>query len=358
MKYIVNKNFNYMEENMRRIKMFGCLVLVFVLIATMFTGCGKGDGETGSVDETYELSWAGIGSTDSIDTWIAEEASTRIAEKTDGHVKINVYPSSQLGDLSQAYDDIMRGSIDMGLFTIYGTHDTKVEVLYMPFLTSNFEEFKEVYGVGTDMFESFSALQAESGIKTFGFWPSGYLGLGFADLADTEEVFDFTADKQDLVRVPGMEVMVKSVEAMGFNTTVIPYSDVYTSLQTGVIDGSANGGPYANYNSFRDVLNYYVDYRVVNDVYSCIMNDEKFNSLPEEYQLAITSVIDEVLDESIDMISEQEAQALKDLEEAGIEVIIPTDEQRLAMKEYIIENVWPEIAYMYDEELVKSLMNQ
>ena len=148
-----------------------------------------------------------------------------------------------------------------------------------------------------------------------------------------------------------------SAQALGYKTTTINYSDVYTALQTGVCDGSWNGGAYANYQSFRDVLKYYVDYRVCNDVYSMIMNTAKLESLPAEYQEIITSTIAEVLDEGVTKIGEQEAQSLKDMEAYGIEVIVPTDEQRAAMKAYFIENVWPTFAQYYGQENIDKLIS-
>ena len=108
-------------------------------------GCGGGETQQGSTDETYELTWAGISSTEAIDTWIGEEVADRVAEQTDGHVQITVYPANQLGDLTVAYDEIMAGNIDMGLFTMYGTYDMIVESVYTPFLTSNLDEFREVF---------------------------------------------------------------------------------------------------------------------------------------------------------------------------------------------------------------------
>ena len=301
---------------------------------------------------------AGIGSNDAIDTWIANEAASRIAAATDNHVIINVFPSSQLGDLTQAYDEIMAGSIDMGLFTVYGNYDIINEMNFTCFLTSNLDEWREVYAEGGFIYDTLKQVQADRGVTLMGFWPSGYLGLGFAKLAEgADTLFDCTVEKKELLRVPGMDTMMASAQALGYKTTTINYSDVYTALQTGVCDGSWNGGAYANYQSFRDVLKYYVDYRVCNDVYSMIMNTAKLESLPAEYQEIITSTIAEVLDEGVTKIGEQEAQSLKDMEAYGIEVIVPTDEQRAAMKAYFIENVWPTFAQYYGQENIDKLIS-
>ena len=341
-------------------KLFALLLAVVMTVS--LCACGSKDDTNGGNDansgKTYTLTWAGIGSNDAIDTWIANEAASRIAAATDNHVIINVFPSSQLGDLTQAYDEIMAGSIDMGLFTVYGNYDIINEMNFTCFLTSNLDEWREVYAEGGFIYDTLKQVQADRGVTLMGFWPSGYLGLGFAKLAEgADTLFDCTVEKKELLRVPGMDTMMASAQALGYKTTTINYSDVYTALQTGVCDGSWNGGAYANYQSFRDVLKYYVDYRVCNDVYSMIMNTAKLESLPAEYQEIITSTIAEVLDEGITKIGEQEAQSLKDMEAYGIEVIVPTDEQRAAMKAYFIENVWPTFAQYYGQENIDKLIS-
>lgn len=340
---------------------------IFALILTLvmamsLVACGGGKKEEApaapAVDDTvYELSWAGISATDAVDTWIGEEIAARVAEATNDKVQIKVYPANQLGDLSQAYDEIINGSIDMGLFTIYGTYDIIQEAVYTPFLTTNYEAFEEVYGREGFLYKALDEAQASRGVKLLGFWPSGYLGLGFAKLTtSTDDLFDCTAKKNELLRVPGMDTMMASAQAMGFNTTTIGYSDVYTALQTGVCDASWNGGAYSNYQAFRDVLKYFVDYRVCNDVYSCVMNADKLASLPQEYQDAIMSISEEVIAEGTAKIAEMDSAALEDMKEYGIEVIVPTDEQRASMNDFFFENVLPGFSQYYGEDFMNQLV--
>ena len=309
--------------------------------------------------KTYELTWAGIGSTDAIDTWICNEISARVAKATDDKVQIKVYPASQLGDLSQAYDEVISGSIDMGFFTIYGNYDINTEAVYTPYMTTNYDEFRTLYSKDGFLYKSIDKIQQDRGVKLLGFWPSGYLGIGFTKLTTPEDkLFDFTTKKDELIRVPSMDTMMASAKAMGFKTTTINYSDVYTSLQTGVCDGSWNGGAYANYQGFRDVLKYYVDYKVCNDVYSCVMNSNKLASLPQEYQDAIIKISDEVINEGTEKIAEQEEKSKKDMADYGIKVIEPTDEQRAEMQKYFFEKVLPGFSQYYGEDFMNQLLEE
>lgn len=342
-------------------KIFALIMTLVMALSLVACGGGAKKEEAPAapeVDDTvYELSWAGISATDAVDTWIGEEIAARVAEATNDKVQIKVYPANQLGDLSQAYDEIINGSIDMGLFTIYGTYDIIQEAVYTPFLTTNYDAFEQVYGRDGFLYKALDEAQASRGVKLLGFWPSGYLGLGFAKLTtSTDDLFDCTAKKNELLRVPGMDTMMASAQAMGFSTTTIGYSDVYTALQTGVCDASWNGGAYSNYQAFRDVLKYFVDYRVCNDVYSCVMNADKLASLPQEYQDAIMEISKEVIAEGTAKIAEMDEAALADMEEYGIEVIIPTDEQRAEMNNYFFENVLPGFSQYYGEDFMNQLV--
>lgn len=350
---------------MKRINVCKKTVLSLAMVAAVsLSACGgsssssSGDATT-TGDETYNFNWAGIGSTESIDTWIAEEAASRIAEATDGKVNISVYPASQLGDITQVYDEIIQGTIDMGLFSIYGTYDIVSEVLFTPFLTSNLDEFRDVYAEGTFIHDSFEEAQNNLGLEVMGFWPSGYVGLSFTEMNETpEQLFDPSYQKKELLRVAENKTMMINAEALGYNITNLNYSDVYTAMQTGIVQGSQHGGAYVNYQSFRDVLTDYVDYRICNDVYTLIMNTDKFEAMPEEYQEIVSTIMAEVLEEGTVMIEEQEEESIQALVDYGVNVIQPTDEQRAALREYAIENVWPQYGELYGEEYVAQLIEE
>jgi len=340
---------------MKNLKVLLSVVLILAMAMTMFVGCGGGSNE--SEESVYELSWAGVGSAEEIDTWIANEVAARVAEATNNQVVITVYPSSQLGDMTQAYDEIIAGTIDMGMFTIYGTYDILQEAKYTPFLCSNFEQVKALFGRDGWMFEKMAEVEATHNVELLGMWSNGFLGLAFAKLDTTQDLFTFGQPKKELLRVPGMDTMMKSAEAMGYTPTIISYSDVYTSLQTGVIDGSWHSGVSSNYNAFRDVIKYFVDYRCCLDVYSVVMSGASMAALPEEYQEILRSTVADVVAEGQDQIEVEEAEKTQALIDYGVEVVVPTDEQRAEMTKYFSDNVWPTFAEYYGEGFMAELVD-
>lgn len=337
------------------------LVVIMALTMTLFAGCGGDGGEESAngSDATYSLKMGGVDAPDDVSTMTMDKFAELVNEKTDGAVVVETYPAGQLGNYDEMYQEIKKGNLEAGLFTVYGS-DTNpaIEILYLPYATKDMEDWLALTEAGGDFWNEIEAIHAEQGVKLLGLYNNGFLGLAFAKLSETpEEFYDFSAKKNELLRVPGMESMQKSAEGMGFSTTVMPYTDVYTALQTGTVDGAWSGGPTLNYYNFRDVIHYFVDLKCSTDVYCMVMNQEMFDGMPEEYQAAIEEAGLEACAYGNELQEEKDSELLGAMEEEGITVYVPDDQQRSDMQSYFVENVWPEIVGPFNQDLVKSISN-
>ena len=101
--------------------------------------------------------------------------------------------------------------------------------------------------------------QRNLNIETLGIYLAGAQGVGAAKVIDN--LMDPNAAKPYLIRCPSTDGYLWTAEGFGFNSVTINYSELYSSLQTGVCDGWLGGGAYVNYLSFRDVLKYFGDAR-------------------------------------------------------------------------------------------------
>lgn len=70
------------------------------------------------------------------------------------------------------------------------------------------------------------------------------------------------------------------------------------------------------------------------------MNKDLFDSLPAEYQTIMTNAMNEMIEEALDALEVQDEQAISDLQELGIEVYIPTDEEMAAIMSKAIDQLW------------------
>ena len=308
-------------------------------------------------DKVYEVKMASLNAVEATETVYLQRAVDRINEETNGGIHMTLYPSGQLGDYTQIYDEVMEGTIEMCMISPNGSYDILQEAAYLPFLLDDFEDYHTFFDEGGLIFERLTESHEKLGITNIAFYPGGFLGLAYTDMKGMtpEVLFDPTSKKSGMLRIPAMEYVMKTLTAMNFNVTPINYSDVYTALQTGIVDGSWHASPYINYISYRDVIKYFANIRAIADGYVVMGNTEFLNSLPQEYRDTIINVIQEEMKQATAQCEAEEEEYLKKMEEYGIEVWTPTEEQRDNMKNFVIENVWPVLAEDYGEDFIAEL---
>jgi len=341
-------------------------MILSLAMALSLVACGGNDApaeEEAPADDavteelpTYELRLASVSVPGNHQTVALEDAAAKIAELTDGHVQIKVYPNSALGDNSIVYGQVMTGDIDMCLGTIVSSYNTGFDALSLPFLATSYEDYAEVYAEGSFMYDYIAGLCAENGVTLLGFFNTGFNGIGAQKLS-SEDFMALNDDsaKDILLRVPPILAYQRTVEAMNYRTTSIPYADLYSALQSGVADGWIGGSPLVNWDSFRDTISYFIDNRVINENMPVCINAELLASMPEEYQTAITETFTEMAMRVNDERAEQEAQAIADMQEYGIKIIEPTDEEIEELAVVIREKVWNAMRPELGDDLVDQL---
>lgn len=335
-------------------------VCAMTLAFTMFslTGCGGSDSEeTSGEGGTYEWVLSSEYSADNHQTKALEDAAKAIEEKTDGAIKITVHPNMELGDYTTVFSQVMTGDIQMCANPIAAEYDPKVDVMNMPFLSTNFQEFEKYYlEKDSYMWKQFDQITDQQGVKLLGFFNAGFMGLGCKSV--DKEDFSFltgTDSKTMLMRSPDANSYNYTVQAMGYKATAIPYSDLYSAMQSNLCDGWLGGSGLVNYDSFRDAISYFVDCNIINESIPVMINKEAFESVPEEYQQIIVDTFDEMSIRVNNEREEQEAQALVDLQDYGITVISPTEEEQQALCDRIRAEVWPKLAKDLGEDTIKEV---
>ena len=186
---------------------------------------------------------------------------------------------------------------------------------------------------------------------------AGFMGLGSVSFPneDFDNLTDGLIKKKTLLRTPPSKVYVKTVEAMGYRTTTIPWADLFSALQTGVADGWIGGSALVNYENFRDVINYFVDTRIINECIPVVINSELLKSMPEEYQKAITETFLEMSERVADERKKQEQEAAEMMTKYGIKVIEPTDAEIASLRDYIRKTVWNDMRKDIGDDVVDNL---
>ena len=351
-----------MKEAKRHLNLIS-LAIVAAMLLSLLAGCGSsgksssgGSAASGSGGtQTYNLRLATLYPTEHELTVSAQAACDQIAEETNGAVNIQIFPSDQLGDYTSVYEEVMKGTIDMTINTMVTTYDPTLEMLTIPYLASSYDEAKEIFcDPNSYFFQTVREHQQALNIETLGIYISGAMGVGAAK--SIPNIMDPSTSKSVLIRCPSMDSYLWTAQGFGFNSVTIAYSELYSSLQTGVCDGWIGGGAYVNYISFRDVLSYFCDARYLYENIVCIINKELFDGMPAEYQTIIQNAFTESTNSFTDQMEALDEQAMQDMADMGIEIYRPTDAEYEAMREHFRATIWPNYEGTLDPDVYNSLM--
>ncbi len=340
-------------------RLFVVCLIVAMMSMFIFTasGCGgkpAGESEVNKDAKTYTFRLATHYNTSHAGYAALKRIADDLAKRSNGAIKINIYPSSQLGDYTLTYEDLMKGSVDLALIPIPSQYDPRLEMNFIPYLIKDYSDLETAFGPDSYFFQEYKKIHEELGVKLLGIYVEGLIGFGFTKLP--ENYADPTAAKNAKIRCPAIEVYNLVTKDMGYSATTIPYADLYSSLQTGVVDGWIGGTPQLNYSDFRDVIKYYVAYNVFAENIGFFMSKKVYDSLPKEYQTMIEDAFMKEAIHSYTVAEELDKEAIKKMEEYGIEIIYLTDEEMEAYVRHIREKTWPKLSANIGEDIMKKLI--
>lgn len=334
------------------------LIIVAVALSLAFiTGCSFGDENSkNSGDGNVSLKVAGQNNEDHPNTIALEEMVETVSDKTDGRVEMDIYPANQLGDYSVVYEELGKGTIDMGLISAPTHMDSRLEMNVLPFLFTNYDEVRENYTLDSFFGETLQAVHNDQGIQLLGFFAEGFGGI--ATTKEVTDQMDYGADKNVLLRVPDVKVLSNNVKEMGFNTVSVSYEELYTALQSGTAEGWTGGHAPVNYLQFRDVITHYYQYNDIFEATHLLMNKDIFEDISEEDRQVIEEASDKLTNDSFDMAEDNEEEYREKMEEEGIEVFEFEDSELEDLAEKTKENVWPDAEESLGKELLDELLEE
>ena len=166
-----------------------------------------------------------------------------------------------------------------------------------------------------------------------------YMDEGARNLFTTKEISGLGDIKGMKIRVPETQLMMDTMKALGAEPTPISYSELYSSLQSGVVDGAENGYPGYSSNKFYEVAPYYLLSGHTFSPGIVLMAEAKWNALSEEDQKILLEAGQKASDWNKSAIGEEEVALRKDLEDKGVHIIDMTAED-LAAAQSACEPVW------------------
>tara|TARA_R110002049_G_scaffold53516_4_gene149638 strand:- start:50288 stop:51205 length:918 start_codon:yes stop_codon:yes gene_type:complete len=242
-----------------------------------------------------------------------------LLQRSGGKLKLEIYPSQQLGTERECLELLQIGSLDMTKVSVGVLENfaPKMTVLGLPFL------FR-------DRQHSFDVLDGPIGEELLNDGNKYWLkGLGYYD-AGSRSFYTMnkpihTPDdlKGQKIRVMESATAVRMVQELGGSPTPISWGELYTSLQQGVVDGAENNPPSFYLSRHYEVCKYYSldEHTVLPDV--LLMGTYVWDKLSEQEQKWLTESVTESVKYQRVLWAEAEAEALREVEKAGVEIIRP-----------------------------------
>jgi len=303
--------------------------------------------------DTVKINFAGMFAPDHPVTLAQNGFKKEVEAATEGRVKVRVFPANQLGDYTQVFEELSRGTIDMGLINIPSQFDPRLEVMYLHYLATNYDEVRETYSPGSYLFTTMEHLIREQNVNLLGFEVDGFGGFGLTKLP--ESVGTAGISKNVLLRVPPMDIFKTAAEDQGFQTVSVPFAELYTSLQTGVADGWSGGSSTLNYLQFRDVIKYFVVSNNFIDAYGWLASDKLWKKLKAKDRSIVKKIALKYASLSIDAAEKNDLKHQEKLKEKGITVIKLSDEELKLWAKQAREETWPKLRDRLTPELIDSV---
>ncbi|MCH2338570.1 MAG: TRAP transporter substrate-binding protein DctP [Pseudomonas sp.] len=284
----------------------------------------------------------------------AQTFADEVKARSNGRIEITVYPASQLGDWTETHGLLMQGAIDIGLQPLTTNFDRSLAIAWFPYIAPTYEEAKVAYSRGGFASDIVDELMQKQGLRLLGVFGDGMGGAGF-----TKQVSNPATpgeDKKLRIRVwPGGTTHRVLMEKMGFQVATVPWAELYTGMQTGVVDGQIGGSSEMTLTNFKDITKTWVQYNDHLELAWFVMNAQRLQSLPEEDQKLLLDVAQEISSKRFDEVQAADERQLQALEAAGATVVRLTPEELQQMAAFTREHVWPLIAEELGDEVMGKL---
>ncbi|WP_435102574.1 TRAP transporter substrate-binding protein [Arhodomonas sp. AD133] len=286
----------------------------------------------------------------------AEQFKKLMEEKTDGAVSVEIYPYGSLGTSDQLTELVQNGSIQFSFASPghLATLVPEVGVFTLHFVFSDNNEVNREVLRDTEAMPMLEEAYREKDLALLGIIPEGW--MTWTANKPLKTVDDFDGLK---IRTMTSPLLVKSYEAYGANPTPMPYSEVYSGLQLGIIDAQVNPIFAIEEMSFYEVQEAMTQAKHAQFISTVVTNPGFYEDLPEDIRAAVDEATAELHDYIFTKQAEYNAERLEDIRSnSDIEILEITDEAREAFREASmpVRDVYIEQAGERGEKILNTIL--
>ncbi len=297
----------------------GLLILVFAVMASMVFAAGATEE---AEQEQFVLTFSCASVPGQIQTKAMYLFKDEIEKLTDGQIMVEVYHSSSLFPQEGELDATMRGNLDMMWSSVFYTSN---DLPYTSMFASAYI-FEDYVHMDKVMNGEVGKKVNEDIVKVLGVRPltAFYVGSRNLCLRDVGKVVRTPQDMKGVnLRMPNIPAYIEIGKALGSNPTPISFSEIYTSLSTGAIDGQDNPLPTTKAAKFYEPCKYVILTHHVIEPLSPTINEKKWQALGPELQEKMMIALETTRKAAEEWTLSDEAELVSFFESQGLTVVEP-----------------------------------
>ncbi|MFV0441012.1 MAG: DctP family TRAP transporter solute-binding subunit [Lachnospirales bacterium] len=341
-------------------------MFAIVFSMTFFvTSCGGSSKTVGSIenntsskntenDDSIILDFGITAGVKSNEYYALKHLDELLIEKSDGALKLNIYPDSQLGEDIEMIEKCMNGELDMTFAETgrLGEWVPDAEIFQLPYIFDNFEELQSLL---FDSEEGQALLSKFEEELSFVFLDTAYNGTReVTSNFPIESVYDMEGMK---LRVPNAKANIEAVRNIGAIPVVVPYVEVYKALQTGEVDGQGNPLSSIKASKFYEVQSHIaLTNHILNDQ-GYLISKSTYNSLPTNLREILVEAVQETTEYHSQLFMEDESNLIDFFKGEGVVVTNPDMSDAKAMMQPSYDRYLSECSEV-GQALYDKLMNE
>ncbi|MEX3007521.1 TRAP transporter substrate-binding protein DctP [Hoeflea sp. TYP-13] len=335
-----------MFSKLNRRAALGATTALFVGLASL--------GSVASAGTTLRLSHLSPPGSD-MDKW-AHQFADRVSAETDGEINVRIFPASQLGDWEEVYEQLSQGSVDLAIQSISTKFDSRLALTWFPYTAVDYDSAREAWNTGGFLFNIVDELVEPQQINVLAPYAFGLGGMAVGKEVDDPKNPD--ADHSSLkIRVwpSGVPTHKPTLERLGYSTTTMPWAELYTGVQTGVIDGMVGGVPE---NAVRDWNGVVKTWLQINDHFEInwlLGSAMSMANLSDEDRATVLAVAKDLATQRFDAVEAADNAYLDQLRESGVTVVTYSREEIEALADAVRSDAWPAMKGEIGDELYELI---
>ena len=263
-------------------------------------------------------------------------------------LNVELYPKDALGGEEEKLDQVSQGLLEISNSDLSkaGSLDPTIFGFYLPFLFEDMDHFFRVLRK-TDLLEKINEGTTKQGVRVLSIVPLGSMG-GF----HTTKKAVKTPPDFDGLRMRALDKkQAKWFELWGANAVIIPWSEIYNALQTGIADGYLNPAFVPIMFKHTEILKYYSNVQVQPSLRVALASEDWYQGLNEKDRALVDEGVAKADEAAQQWSREADVKALEELKEAGVTVYTNTSAEKAEFAKLIRPNyeeiVPKEVAEMF-----------